>query len=178
MSELKMVSSVKVVGSGRAIEVELRMGVWPDREPTKEEERAAGHLLDEFIKKSDELQMNAKLADPTSAESKGKAAWLTAAKAEFKRAGLDPIYIMEIPNQYCPGSCCYPYPWLNVTTSIGPFIVGWRKRVIHLEWPSTLNPKTSDDLFPKEDVTKDRYMIHCWSYEKLGDYLKKILEIR
>jgi hypothetical protein len=86
-----------------------------------------------------------------------------------------PIYVEEIPNGYCSRGCCAHLPWFIVTTSIGRIRIGWRKRVILIDWSETKDTKTSDELFAKEDVTKDTRMIHAWSYDKATEYLKAII---
>lgn len=86
------------------------------------------------------------------------------------------IYTREIPNGYCNGPCCIHLPWFLVTTSIGPIRIGWRKRVINIDWSETTQKKTADELFPDEDVTKDEHAIHAWGYDKAKEYLDKIHE--
>lgn len=79
-----------------------------------------------------------------------------------------PIYVKEIPNEYFGR---LSEPWLIVTTAIGHIKIGWRKRVIQIDWSQTDLVKTAEDLFPEENVTKDKQMIHAWSYEKAKEYL-------
>jgi hypothetical protein len=85
------------------------------------------------------------------------------------------IFVEEIPNGYCRQSCCRHLPWFVVTTEIGRFKIGWRKRVIHLEWTETLVKATADDLFPAEDVTKHDRVIHAWGYDKARSYIQTIV---
>lgn len=86
----------------------------------------------------------------------------------------EPIHVEEIPNGYCPDWCCRHLPWFVVTTKIGRFTIGWRKRVILLDWSETVGTQTSDDLFKSEDVTKDTRMIHAWSLEDAKRYIEAI----
>jgi hypothetical protein len=65
-------------------------------------------------------------------------------------------------------------PWYVVTTTIGHFKVGWRKRVLVLDWSRTTVKVTSTGLFSHEDTTKGEHMIHCWSYTKATEYLTTI----
>lgn len=51
------------------------------------------------------------------------------------------------------------------------FKVGWRKRVIVLDWERTTLVVSADQTFPTEETTKGDRMIHCWGYEKLASYL-------
>jgi len=88
----------------------------------------------------------------------------------------EPIHVEEIPNGYCADWCCRHLPWFMVTTRVGHFKIGWRKRVIHIEWIATVGTKTAEELFPEEDVTKDGCMIHAWSLEKAQQYIASIIE--
>lgn len=86
------------------------------------------------------------------------------------------IFVKEVPNGYCRGACCEHLPWFLVTTNIGPVRIGWRKRVINIDWSETNQKKTADELFPNEDVTKYEHAIHAWGYDKAKEYLEKIHE--
>lgn len=108
-------------------------------------------------------------------------------KKAFEDAGLGPIFMEEIPNGYWPETDAYRLrsPWFIVTTRLGHFKVGWRKRVIVLDWERTTlrvpskvewRPEptipTGEELFPGEDVTRWETGIHCYGYEKMTAYLK------
>jgi hypothetical protein len=85
------------------------------------------------------------------------------------------IYVEEIPNGYCNSACCSQLPWYVVTTPRGRVKIGWRKRVINIDWSDSAVTAKADTLFPNEDVTKgDRY-IHAYGYDKARMYLSKIL---
>lgn len=93
------------------------------------------------------------------------------------------IYVEEIPNGYGGNDPHYAlYPWFIFTTPIGHIEIGWRKRVINIDWTRTLQKKKAEELFPNEDVTKSgnydetRY-IHAWGYEKAKEYLDIIHKI-
>ena len=90
-------------------------------------------------------------------------------------AGIKVISSQEIMNKYWPRTsnyyeCIISNPWWFVTTDIGVITIGWRKRVIHIDW-STTDMKC---LIGPDDVTKDETFIHAWSEEKAIEYLKKI----
>jgi hypothetical protein len=86
-----------------------------------------------------------------------------------------PIYVEDIPNQYCKDYCCSMLQWHNVTTRVGVITLGPRKRVINIDWSKTKDTKTAEELFPNETTTKgDRY-IHAWSVEKARDYVQAIV---
>lgn len=86
-----------------------------------------------------------------------------------------PIYVEEIPNGYCSNGCCADKPWFIVTTKIGRIKIGWRKRVINIDWSDSENKTEAKVLFPDEDVTKYDRDIHACSYEKAKEYLDKII---
>jgi hypothetical protein len=73
------------------------------------------------------------------------------------------------------GSEEYNGSWFIINTSDGDIKIGWRKRVIQIEWLD--NYKKFKYNAEKEDVTKEfsnreRY-IHAWSIEKAIEYLKE-----
>lgn len=69
--------------------------------------------------------------------------------------GSRAIYVEEIPNGYDPDSAYSKHrPWFVITTSVGRFTVGWRKRVINIDWSATVGTKTAEELFAAETVTK------------------------
>ena len=84
--------------------------------------------------------------------------------------GEKPIFVKPIPNGYCYRACCEHLSWFLVTTKIGVIKIGWRKRVIEIDWSETdIRRIISDD-----DVTKDQTMIHAWGYEKAAEYLEAL----
>lgn len=87
----------------------------------------------------------------------------------------DKSFVLEIPNGYCSDWCCKHLPWFTVTTKVGPITIGWRKRVISIDWKQTVRTKTSNELFAKEDVTKEYKLIHAWSYEDAKRYVNAII---
>jgi len=89
----------------------------------------------------------------------------------------EPIFVEEIPNGYCSEPCCQHRPWFVVTTRKGRFKIGWRKRVINIDWTETVGTKMSEELFADEKVTKDTRSIHAWSREDAARYIGKILDM-
>lgn len=85
------------------------------------------------------------------------------------------IFVEEIPNGYCHDWCCRHLPWFIVTTEIGHFKIGWRKRVIQIEWDKTIGTKTAEKLFPDESVTKGKKYIHAWNLEDAKKYISIII---
>lgn len=88
----------------------------------------------------------------------------------FEKAGFQTIQMSALPNGYCP--CEHCAPWFEVSTEVGTFKIGWRKRVINLDWSAT--QKNHYPLFMDEDVTKSEFDIHAWGPEKAIEYLAKI----
>lgn len=56
----------------------------------------------------------------------------------FRAAGLKPLTVTEIPNEYHRKytAASHVSPWFHVETDLGLFKVGWRKHVISVEWNS------------------------------------------
>ncbi len=168
-SEYKTVAGMEHGGtaSGKgefAFRIQVRIG----RELTKGERHAlydAQDILDQaFIKGNHEV-------DPE----------VHAAAAQRRQEtlacfGARVIYVEEIPNGYCSRGCCVFYPWFIITTSIGRIKIGWRKRVIHLEWTDSLVKQTADELFAG-DMTKYDRVIHAWGYEKATEYINRLFEV-
>jgi hypothetical protein len=85
------------------------------------------------------------------------------------------ILVEEVPNGYCNSPCCCNKPWFIITTSIGRIKIGWRKRVISIDWSDSKQKKTAEDLFPQENVTKGEHDIHAWGYEKAKEYIQILM---
>lgn len=86
------------------------------------------------------------------------------------------IFVEEIPNGYCSSWCCRHLPWFIVTTTVGRFKLGWRKRVINIDWTETVGTKKANELFSAENVTKGDKYIHAWSLEDASRYIAAIIE--
>jgi hypothetical protein len=85
------------------------------------------------------------------------------------------IYVEEIPNGYCSEYCCKHLPWFIITTNKGRIKIGWRKRVIEINWDDSIIIENAEFLFPNEDVTKFDKTIHAWELEKAKQYIDLIL---
>lgn len=98
-----------------------------------------------------------------------------AERAELIGLFPSPIYVEEIPNGYCSRACCKHLPWFIVTTEAGRIKIGWRKRVINIDWSDTTGTKKAEELFRDDQSTKgDRY-IHAWSLEDAARIITRIL---
>lgn len=89
----------------------------------------------------------------------------------FERAGYRDAQLVSITNGY--DSASYT-PWYTAQVNdLPPLRIGWRKRVIHIDWlESKLN---LEHLFSSEDVTRSGGFIHAWGYDKAAEYLTKII---
>ena len=90
----------------------------------------------------------------------------------FVNAGFNSIKMEEIPNQYCPCERCTP--WYRVRTEFGFFEIGWRKRVISINWRAINRNDRFGELFSEENVTQDKDYIHAWGWDKAKEYMTKI----
>ncbi len=95
----------------------------------------------------------------------------------FELAGFDVIYVETVDSEYCKESCCYKFPWVIVTTKKGRIKLGWRKRVMNLDWSDSDLDIDGEELFKGEKTTTGTNYIHCWGEEKAVEYLKKLDEI-
>jgi len=86
----------------------------------------------------------------------------------FRFAGFKHFHFKAIENEYC--KCYRCTPWYNVETIYGCIKIGWRKRVINIDYSDL---KVSPD-FSKEDVTKGEGYIHAWGWDKAEEYLRMI----
>ncbi len=103
------------------------------------------------------------------------------AKAETKQALLAcfpsrHIYAEEIPNGYS-SNCVYAgSPWFSVTTEQGRIKIGWRSKVISIDWSGSDIAGSAEEMFPDEPVTKYEKLIHAWGYEAATRYLARLLK--
>lgn len=90
-------------------------------------------------------------------------------------AGLRPERMWELANGYWPNAPDYDdvrRPWWLAKTSLGLIRIGWRKRVLEIEWEATdLRVVVTED-----DVTKSKTMVHAWSSAKAVEYLTRLRE--
>ncbi len=153
---------------------------WDNKDPIKEVVDSAMYDAREGVWAA--LQRAEMMLDPKTAEY-AEATRQALIKA-FEDAGCGPIFMEQIPNEYEPQShWSLRSPWYQVTTRLGHFKVGWRKRVINLDWSKTTVKMAGDEL-TDEDITKGQvrssepYYIHCYGYGKLTEYLKKLGEVK
>lgn len=93
----------------------------------------------------------------------------------FKKAGFSFVVLHHIENSYRSGNMSPP--WFRAETEIGSITIGWRTRVIHIDWRDTsYKEKNILFLFRNEEVTKGGTFIHAWGKDKAVEYLRKIRE--
>lgn len=92
-------------------------------------------------------------------------------RACFLLAGLEYNDIYPIENGYCGNQCCPDKPWFLFATDFGIVKIGWRKKVINIDWSNTsLRTNITTD-----NVTKGESFVHAWSW---SDCVKYLCEIR
>lgn len=103
-------------------------------------------------------------------------------RRQFVRAGLTPVLVEPIPNGYWPTTGAYAdvrlgSPWAIVTSEIGRVQIGWRKRVVEIDWSNSLVREDAPTLFPLVTDTKgsngERY-IHAWNDDATVEILSKL----
>jgi len=87
----------------------------------------------------------------------------------------NPIFVEEIQNEYCKDWCCRHLPWFEVTTYVGRIKIGWRKRVIEIDWSDTHGTAKARNIFSNEDTTKGEKFIHAWSIDDAKRYVDAII---
>lgn len=97
-------------------------------------------------------------------------------QALFALAYFKPLTFYKIENPYWPEDARYDSvrkesPWFLVETQYGFIKVGWRKRVLSINWEST---KLEALDLTKDEVTKDKFMVHAWTWGKVVDYLSEL----
>ena len=95
--------------------------------------------------------------------------------ALFSLAGYTATELQRIENGYWPDHPNYndmraKYPWYLVSTAEGQIRIGWRKRVIEIDWSKT----SRRGEVTAEDVTKSDRMVHAWNLSKALEYLTAI----
>jgi hypothetical protein len=140
------------------------------------------------------VEVQARRLDPVTWEKEAKT------KADFEKcfadAGLGPVFMEPIPNEYHRVDDPYALgnPWYNVATPIGYIKIGWRKRVINIDWTRTVlqslvedkyregrRPPSGEELLPTilkdgETTSLGDFYVHAYGYEKATQYLKAMAD--
>jgi len=155
-------------GTAGGYKVELNLELTKDRELTQDEvyfahtkvQEIMAHIDTNTIKTSVEFIKN------------------TASEREqlLNCFGDHKIYAKEIPSEY--GNL---EPWFLVTTPKGVIKIGWRKRVINIDWSdSDIKFKTDAEAaiaIEIEDLhhTHGRDYVHAYGYAKATKYIQRLL---
>lgn len=91
----------------------------------------------------------------------------------FQLAGIQIINYWELTNPYWPR--CYTNtileePWWLVQTPFGLVKIGWRKRVINIDWSAT----QVRVIVTEDDVTKSETNVHAYIFPKAIEYLTSL----
>ena len=91
-------------------------------------------------------------------------------------AGIEPVAVHELANKYWPDCDAYAQirrdnPWWLVLTKAGHVVIGWRKRVISINWAETgIRAKMTAD----DQTTSELEYCHAWTYAKAVEYLSTL----
>lgn len=102
----------------------------------------------------------------------------------FTLAHIQILRIWELPNQYYPiregdddesilQNAIYRArrPWWLVKTHAGCIEIGWRKRVIQIDWSDTpIRKKMTEEV----NVTSHEHYVHAWTEMKAVEYLQAL----
>lgn len=99
----------------------------------------------------------------------------TEVRALFLLADIPVNSIHKIENEYWPDHPDYNQvkkdnPWWIVITNGSVIKIGWRKRVINIDWTNA--PWRFE--ITKDDVTKESNYVHAWSFVKALEYLTNL----
>ena len=169
--QLPKLSSMSSFGSNQSFEAEVCMDSNLFDELSKDAKDIINYEAVNFLQK-----LNDKIYMEWVKENKKeeREAHIDKLKDLFKEAGFESIYVKVIDNQYSNHPVYFSNPWIEVTTTKGLIKIGWRKRVINLDWSESDINVYAETLFAQENVTKGDKLIHCWSYEKAIEYLIKL----
>jgi hypothetical protein len=105
-------------------------------------------------------------------------------RAVFLLAGLDVKSFHKLPNGYCGDTCCLHRPWALAETKYGLIKIGWRKRVISIEWPTEAGVHGNDTL-PKDEQKSDKSCgttswengVHAWGWGNAVNQLGQFADL-
>lgn len=155
-AELEGVEQVRILSGERCLR---RGGVWRDPVPG------------ERLEVDDELgAVECRFFHKACYKTKRNREEEEAFSGVFEKAGYRSVHFSKIPNEYCP--CDYCATWFQVSTEVGIFHVGRRKRVVSIDWSHT--GKDFSSLFEDHNVTRWVGGIHAWSLGDMANYLRRI----
>jgi hypothetical protein len=99
------------------------------------------------------------------------------ARALMLLTGFKVHKVHVLANKYWP--VCEEYadlrsrsPWFLLKTQYGLIQLGWRKRVLVIDWSDIVH--LDGTTITDDDTTKTSTMIHAWSYYKAVQYLQSL----
>ncbi len=145
------------------LEIGAQIRIALNRELTQDESFHLSRMCDDIVKY---LHRNFLLNDPK------RITQIATNKTNLLNCFPQPIYVKEIPNEYHSDDT---EPWYLVTTHRGVIKLGWRKRVISIDWSDSEVEIDAEGLFPDQDVTKFDHTIHAYGYDKATEYIHQVL---
>lgn len=98
-------------------------------------------------------------------------------RALFNVVGIPILHLHELPNHYWPRTLEYRVlressPWWLVETPYGIIKIGYRKRVLHIEWGRT----KARIIVTPDNVTKDTTHVHSYDKPSTVAYMARLAE--
>lgn len=95
------------------------------------------------------------------------------AESIMRLAGFEIRRVWELANGYWPLAPNYDdvrQPWWLFLTDVGLIQIGWRKRVLHIQWDAC----AFRGVVTEDDVTKEDTYVHAYAVEKAVEYLREM----
>ena len=100
----------------------------------------------------------------------------------MNEAKLKAIFLLSGIELYACTPKHNPYPGMNnlygliwdCWTSIGPMTVGWRKRVIEIQWDTKAANPSKETFTTDGNITFEPGLIHAWSYYEAVEFVGKL----
>jgi hypothetical protein len=98
-------------------------------------------------------------------------------EAVFLLAGIEVLAVYQISNEYWGNDYEMQarFPWWLVKTPAGLIKIGWRKRVINIDWSDV--GLLDENKVTQDDVTKCPVLVHAWGYCKAIEYLANLKQL-
>ena len=169
--ELKILASSESYGSNHGCHAKMLLKSNLFDELSEDKQSKIGFEAGRFI---EQIRTTIELAHAKENKQEERQENINTMIGLFHTAGFDMIWSTVFDNQYSSHPVYYTSPWLEVITSKGPITIGWRKRVISIDWSKSDIKKTAEEMFPDETSTKYDNLIHAWGYDKAIEYLTKL----
>jgi len=96
-------------------------------------------------------------------------------KGILDRSEIPYTEMVMIPNEYhSDPDPTYYGPWFVVETSAGRIKIGWRKRVIHIDWSETGLEVSGAEVVEDPNVTHGPGYAHAWGPDKAVECLRRL----